>query len=662
MDNCIFQEKTGVIHSPITIKTIFKILLLLLFFKKNGNQKVVWKSQKISLPSKKFAAMEKFRIRKILYFIVLFLGTLIPAFSQELQLAEEYFVQGKYDKAKDIYDRLARNSSNWRTIHQSYLLTLFNLKDYKTAEDFLKKQMKNESDNLAYKVDYGVVLEMQNKLKEGEKEFEGVVSMAKKDKQKVLVAHAAFEKYDKYEWSERLFLEARKHENSSDKYALQLAEIYAKIGKKTPMIQEFISLVNKDEDYMEYAKGMLQDELRTEEELANLEQILLTKIQDEPNHKAANELLLWLYMQQKNFNKAFLQAKAIDKRFKKQGSQLFDVGRIAFENRDYPATEKILGYFVEQYPNSELYYIPARRYLIRSKEEVIKNSYPIDKEKVRSIIKDYQDLVNSQGKSKAVEAMKDMAMLYGFYLDEKEKALSLLNEAIEEAKYNAKFSALCKIALGDIHVLMGDYGEASLLYYQAEKSQKDSPIAYEAKLKNAKLSYYKGDFELAQNHLDILKNATSREISNDAIDLSVFIQDNTGLDSTEAAMREYARIDLLIFQNKIDEALVELDKMLKNYNGHSLTDDIYWAKAGIYIKMGKPEKAVEMYELILKDYKFDILSDDAHFYLAKTYEERLNNKEKAMALYQEHLTKYPGSVYVAEARKRFRLLRGDKLK
>ncbi|MCU0437000.1 MAG: tetratricopeptide repeat protein [Raineya sp.] len=606
--------------------------------------------------------MEKSCIRKILYFIFLITLVSSPTMAQDLQLAEEYFVQGKYEKAKDIYDKLARNSSNWRSIHQSYLLTLVNLKDYKTAEEFVKKQVKNDPNNLPYKIDYGVILEMQTKIKEAEKEFDNVISLAKKDKEKTLVAHASFEKYDKYEWSEKLFLEARRHEGSSDKYSLQLGDIYAKMGKKMPMIEEFVKLYNKDEDNAEYVKGVLQDEIRTDEEIDKLEQYLLGIVQENPNHTAGNELLLWLYMQQKNFNKAFLQAKAIDKRFKKQGSQLFDIGRIAFENRDYPATEKILGYFVEQYPNSEIYYIPARRYLIRSKEEVIKNTYPIDKEKVKTIIKDYQDLVNSQGKSRAVEAIKDMALLYAFYLDDKEKALSLLNEAIEEAKYNVKFSALCKIALGDIYVLMGDYGEASLLYYQAEKAQKDSPIAYEAKLKNAKLSYYKGDFELAQTHLDILKNATSREISNDAIDLSVFIQDNTGMDSTEAAMKEYARIDLLVFQNKTDEALADLDKMLKTYNGHSLTDNIYWAKAGIYIKMGKSEKAVEMYELILKDYKFDILSDDAHFNLAKTYEERLNNKEKAMNLYQEHLTQYPGSVYVAEARKRFRLLRGDKLK
>lgn len=620
------------------------------------------KVKKISYFQKKSFFMKTNRLGKILQFVFFIFLLHTSAAAQDFQLAEEYFVQGKYEKAKDIYEKLARHSYNWRSIHQNYLLTLINLKDYKTAEDFLRKQIKQEPENMFYKVDFAVILEMQGKMKEAEKEYLALIETGRKDRERATIAYEALEKYDKYEWAEKLFLEARKYDNSSDKYALQLTEVYAKLGKKKELLQEAIKLYNKSEDYSEYVKGTLQDEFRTEEELNFVEETLLTKVQDEPNHRAANELLLWLYMQQKNFLKAFVQAKAIDKRFKKQGSQLFEIGRIAFENKDYPATEKILSYFVEQYPNDALYFIPARRYLIKAREEVIKNTFPIDKEKVKAVIQDYQELINSQGKAKTVEALKDMAHLYAFFLDEKEKAIELLQDAINEARYNNKLVAQCKITLGDIYVLKGEFGEAALLYYQAEREQKDSPIGHEAKLKNAKLSYYKGEFETAQNHLDILKNATSREISNDAIDMSVFIQDNTGMDSTETAMREFARIDLQIFQNKLDEALKELEAMLKKFPNHSLTDDIYWAKANIFIRMGKPQNAIEMYELILKNYAFDILADDAHFALAKTYEELLQNKEKAKDLYQEHLTKFPGSRYVAEARKRFRILRGDKLK
>jgi len=606
--------------------------------------------------------MDKSYIGKILYLSILFFLWIHSfAHAQDLQLAQEYFVQGKYDKAKDIYEKLAKNTQNWRSIHDGYLATLLTLKDLETAENFLKKQVKREEENLSYRVDYAFVLQRNNKAKEAAKEFDKVLEIAKKDRKKTLWAYESLEKYELYELAEKMLLEGRKYEKNKSLYAYELSQIYLRLGKKKQMIEELIVLYEADEAYAEEIKGALQDELRTEAEQEMLELYLLDFVQEKPNHKAANELLLWLYIQTKDFDKAFLQAKAIDKRFKKQGTQLFELGKIAFENKDYKASDKILSYFVEQYPTDNFFYIPARRYLIRAKEEVVKQEYPIDKEKVRIIIVAYQELINSQGEAKAVEAIKDMAFLYAFYVDDKDKAIMLLNKAMNVAMYDDKFVASCKIALGDIYVLKGEFGEASLLYYQAEKSQKDTPIAYEAKLKNAKLSYYKGEFEFAQSHLDILKNATTREISNDAINLSVFIQDNTGLDSSESAMREFAQIDLLMFQHKTEQALSDLDKMLKKYPSHSLTDDIYWAKATIFSKMGKIEKALEMYQLILKDYKFDMLSDDAHFETAKLYEEKLQDKAKAMAMYQEHLTQYPGSLYVAEARKRFRKLRGDKL-
>ncbi|MDX1904612.1 MAG: tetratricopeptide repeat protein [Thermonemataceae bacterium] len=606
--------------------------------------------------------MNKQYIGKILYLsFVLFLWIHSFAYSQDIQLAQEYFVQGKYDKAKDIYEKLAKNSQNWRSIHEGYLLTLLNLKDFETAENFLKKQIKRDEENLSYKVDYAFILQRNNKIKEAEREFGKVMGTAKKDKQKTLWVYESLEKYELYELAETMLLESRKQEKNKNIYAYELSQIYVKLGKKKQMIEELVLLYDADDSYAEEIMGILQDELRKEAEQEMLEQYLIDFVQEKPNHKAANELLLWLYIQTKDFNKAFLQAKAIDKRFKKEGAQLFELGKIAFENKDYTASDKILSYFVAQYSNDTFFYIPARRYMIRAKEEIIKNDYPIDKEKVKAIIDAYQELINSQGEAKAVEAIKDMASLYAFYVDDKDKAIMLLNKAMNIAMYDDKFVASCKIALGDIYVLKGEFGEASLLYYQAEKSQKDSPIAYEAKLKNAKLSYYKGEFEFAQSHLDILKNATTREISNDAINLSVFIQDNTGLDSTEAAMKDFAKIDLLIFQNKTENALEDLDKMLQKYPNHSLTDDIYWSKAQIFTKIGKTDKALEMYQLILKDYKFDMLSDDAHFEIARLYEEKIQDKNKAMAMYQEHLTLYPGSIYVAEARKRFRRLRGDKL-
>jgi tetratricopeptide (TPR) repeat protein len=206
---------------------------------------------------------------------------------------------------------------------------------------------------------------------------------------------------------------------------------------------------------------------------------------------------------------------------------------------------------------------------------------------------------------------------------------------------------------------MGQPWESTLLYSQVEKSARETPIGYEAKLKNAKLSYFKGDFALAQDHLDILKLATTREIANDAISLSLLIKDNTMLDSNEVAMQRFAEVDLLIFQNKKHRAVQTLDSMRVQFPSHSLTDEILWRAANLKMELGAFDAAIQDLEQLSAGFGFDILGDDAMYLKGIIYEEHLKDREKAMEIYNHFLTSYPGSNYAAEVRKRFRVLRGD---
>ncbi|GAB3825466.1 hypothetical protein GCM10028895_35110 [Pontibacter rugosus] len=316
---------------------------------------------------------------------------------------------------------------------------------------------------------------------------------------------------------------------------------------------------------------------------------------------------------------------------------------------------------VKEYPDGP-YAMIARQRLINARELQVQNTFPINQEKIQALIADYNALLNEVGRRpETVEVLQHMAGLYAFYLDDKSKAITLLQESIAMPRADPGMVAESKLTLGDIYLLKGEPWESTLLYSQVEKSHKETTLGHEAKLRNARLNYYKGDFELAQAHLDILKLATSREIANDAMELSLLITDNTGLDTSTVAMEEYAAIDLLIFQNKQQEALASLDNMLQEYPGHSLTDEIYFQKAKIYERIGDFTNAVESLQKITANPQYDILSDDALYRMAYILEENLGEKDKAQQLYNELLVKHQGSIYAADARKRFRKLRGDKL-
>jgi len=266
---------------------------------------------------------------------------------------------------------------------------------------------------------------------------------------------------------------------------------------------------------------------------------------------------------------------------------------------------------------------------------------------------------NSRDIFTLMDAERRIALLYAFQLNEIPKAIEILNELIAKPVGNQRIIAEAKMDLADIYLLNQQPWESILLYAQVERMFKDEPLGYEAKLKSAKLSYFKGEFELAQGHLDILKLATSREIANDALNLSILIKNNTVFDSTDVVMQAYANIELLLFQNQKNEAIAGLDKMLELYPKHSIVDEVLYLKAKTKRELGLFNEALEALNMINQAHYFEILGDDALFLTGVILQEDLDKSEEAMAVYLDLLNKFKGSIYVSEARKRLRELRGD---
>lgn len=578
----------------------------------------------------------------------------------EIKLAHEYFANNELNKAKILYEKLAKKSENLPLIYNDYSTTLLSLKEYAQLEKFVKKAVKENPSNVFFKIDHFVVLSdyLNNNAEKIQKEIESHIEQNPADSKRIA---DAFVKKGKIEKAISTYKVARRTSKNKHLYSMELAELYKSMNQEDLMIEELLGFLKAFPENLESIKNALQNDISDQKGFEKLENMLYEKIQKEPEEITYNEVLLWLNIQQKQFGKAFIQAKAIDKRNKSEGNKLLEVGRIALENKDYEDATRFFQTICNDYKTG-LNYPIARRLLLNTKEELIKNTYPVNRSNINSLLQDYRVLINELGKKPStLEAMRNMALLEAFYLDKKDTALILLNEAVSFANRDEIFIAKAKLDMGDIYLLKEEPWEATLLFSQVEKSQKDEVLGHEAKLRNAKLSYYKGEFELAQEHLDVLKLATSREIANDAMNLSILIQDNLALDTTSEALKEYASVDLLLFQNKIDLAITNLEEMQAKYKGHALSDEILFLKAKIYKKQAKYEKAIEALKEIESDYSEDILGDDALFLLGAIYEENMKDKDSAMGIYQKFLTKYPGSIFNVEARKRFRILRGDKL-
>jgi len=599
----------------------------------------------------------KISLKILLSCFLLFSATLAWSQTDDVALARQYYQQEEYGKAAVLFEKLSNRDQTFATVYPEYLKSLLALKEFKDAEKLVKKAGKRNPDQVNYAIDLGLVYQAAGNNNNADKQFNKIITGLKPEG--ILATASAFEQKDLLEYAEKTYLRGRQLSKNEYEFSGQLMQLYSYQNQSEKLITEILSLVQVNPNQLLLAQNMLQNSLKDEKEFEVLEKTLISNLQKYPDQEVYSEMLIWLYTQRKDFFGAMMQARSLDKRTKGGGSRLMQLGAIALKNKDYESAIEAYEYVAKEYPSSSFYEI-ARERTIKSREEQIRNTFPIDLTKIQTLVTEYQSLLTELGKGpRTAEVMKNLAGLYAFYLDDKDKAMSLLQEVINTPRVNADLIADAKITLGDIYLLKAEPWEATLLYSQVEKTHKENQLGHEAKLRNAKLSYYKGDFELAQEHLDILKLATSREIANDAMDLSLLITDNTGLDSSTTALKEYAATELLIFQNKQTEAQAKLDQMLKEYAGHSLTDEIYFLKAMLYLKAGDFQSAINNLNFIVSNPKYDILSDDAMFTMAKIYEENLNDKGKAQELYNSLLVKFPGSIFTVDARKRFRKLRGD---
>jgi len=600
-------------------------------------------------------------IRRQLLFLVLILivGSAFGQRSQSVALANEYYNMGEVVKARDIYKDLAKDNRNIPLIHTNYLSVLLELNDYKEAEKYLDKVLKWYPQNTHYQIDKGLIYVKSEKLEQADEYFSAFIDQLTKEPYQTRRAVQYMIREQLTEYAIITLQTARTKSQDPFLYAIDLANIYRMQNDKQKMIAEYLNFAIQNPRNLQYVKNTFQALLTEPEDLDGLERMLFDLVQMHQDNEVYAEMLIWVSLQQKNFYGAFIQARAVDKRLQQGGAKILNVGVIALNNNDYENAIMIFDYLTENYKATNTA-IQAKLYGIKAREYLVKTKYPVELEEVWKLVSEYNSFIATFPKSYSTnQASLNKAKLFAYYLDNNDSAINIINDLIKQPRLNQNLLAQAKLDLADIYILAGQPWESALLYAQVDKTMKETPLGYEAKLKNAELAYYNGDFELAQEYLDILKMATSREIANDALQLSIFIQSNTAFDTSTVAMERYADIELLLYQNKSTAALADINLMLEDYPGHDLTDDLLFLKSEVLKERGEFLKASIVLYLIVKDFPNGLLGAKSYYQLGILYEDYLDNPDKAMEIYTDFLKQYPGSIYVTDTRKRLRILRGD---
>jgi tetratricopeptide (TPR) repeat protein len=577
------------------------------------------------------------------------------------QMADQYFQNGELEKAVVLYEKLyQQNAGDY--YFERYLACLMDLSRFDEAEKVITKQIKREPSKCTHYVHLGKLYERLNKEQAATEQFKKAIEKLPAERYMIDNLASTFNSMARYDLSMQTYERGNQLMRNKNYFAFNMAELYRRKDDIAGMIDAYLNAIKENPGFLPSVEAMLMRYATAPEEQTELQTQLYARIQDDPSTIAYPELLSWLFLQKKDYKNAFRQVKSVDRLNNEDGNRIFSLANIAAEDRDFDAAIEGFNYIVNEKGRQSPLFLASQQNLLACKRKKLTEGYTFTKEELMQVEREYEAFLDDVGRNqRTATIIAELADLEAFYLQNLDKAVVLLEEMIGYRQIDREVQSKAKLSLGDFYLIRGERWEATLLYSQVDKLYKDDILGHEARFKNAKLSYYFGDFDWAKAQFDVLKASTSKLISNDAIDMSVFIMDNTGLDSTTTALEMYAQAELLVFQNKYDEGFEKLDSIKMLFPEHPLEDDILYLKAQIYKKQRAYEKAVTHFEKILEKYKEEIRADNALFEMAEIYEIRLGNKDKAKELYEKLFTDFSDSTLAVEARKRFRILRGDKL-
>lgn len=619
---------------------------------------------------------------KKLLFIVLLLfscgGPLLAQQSQEEQLAMQYYKDKEYDKAVELFEKIhAKKPDSY--IYYYYFHSLLELERYDDAEKMLKKQVKAYPNVPRYKVDQGYVYERAGDNAKAEKIYQECLKNLQAKETAVSELNNAFMSRGKYDYAAETILKGRKLLNNEQYLSKSLINIYKIQHQNDKIVDEIIALVKTDnEKYLNDVQTAIQDLLMDDEDnqqYMSIRTALQKFSQKNPNNILCIKELYWISQLHKDFEEAFALAKALDKRLKVEDVFTYELALAAADNHDYNTAIEALNYIIKKGEEAHNY-VRAKMKILDVKYMQLIETSPVKMVDAVNLEQDFRKALEENGiHSGTMDWIRKYAHLLAFYVNKPQEAIDVLNQAMAATRDNKEKNQY-KIDLADVQLYTGEIWDASLNYSQVDKDMPNDVLGNEAKFKNAKLSFYIGEFAWAKSQLDVLAAATTKLIANDAIYSSMLISDNLeeeeGGDESDTlglfsnsegnlALKMYAKAEFLIFQNKDDEALRALDSVMILSPFGTLVDDALYQKALILIKQKNYFEAEKLLKRIVEDYGDELLADDALFQLAELYEYYLKDITQAMEYYQKILKDYSDSLYVVQARNRYRMLRGDNL-
>jgi tetratricopeptide (TPR) repeat protein len=589
-------------------------------------------------------------MKKIVALLILFMSLIVRG--QNEQLANNYFDRGEFEKAQLSYDELLKAQPSNFNYFLRYIECTQQLEQYEKSGKLLEERYsKYKQGNVLVEIGYNY--QLQKEVNKASKFYKEAIEKIEKSPTEVYSIAYQFEKRGLTDYALQSYELASAKEPKFN-FNYQIAILYGQKGDMNGMIEKFL-----DESYAnpqnsiaiqnQLSRFMTDDASETFNDL--LKKALLIRVQKNQDI-FWNQYLSWFYTQNKEYGKAFIQEKAIYKREPDSFSNIVNLGELAVEENENETAVEILNFIIQNTSDLDLQ-IQSHSYLMELK---IKNATQNDYQTINT---ELDALIKQFGVSPfSLQLLKIKANFAAFKLNDPELGKYILKNALEMPLTKYQIADI-KMDMADILLYEEKFNQALLYYSQVEDEMHNDVRGQEASFKTAKTSYFKSDFKWSNHQLSVLKSASTQLIANDALDLFLLISDNTVEDSTQVALKKFAKADFFLYQNKNQDALAAFQAILKEHKGEPIEPVALLRIGKIFEQEKNYTQALVQYQQIIDNHKESIYVDEALFFAAEI-NNQLGNFELAKPLYEAIIMNHQDSIYFVNAQKKYRQLRGDK--
>lgn len=580
-----------------------------------------------------------------------------PLQPAEIQIGIHYFQKQDYASCIKTFEPFV-GDANWYGTAYAYLyVSHVQLRQFEEAEKLALKMSRKHKGQVHYEVDRAYALRQRGRQEEALDQYRRLLAACKGDPNEIALLAGAFRARSEWEWAEQVYLKGRDLQGQGAAYALELADLAHGSGQSDKMIEHYLDHLLDQPQQLEAVQHSLQQRLDADE-MEGIRTAVLRRLKGRAEASVLSELLVWYLVQQKDFEGAFQQAKALDLRMNQQGQRVMNLARVAVEHEDWKAAWPMLE-FVQFQSRIPALQTEALMECLRVRYRLIQSGYGGARDSLEALGAAYRTLLAQQLPARIRgQATAGYAELLAFDLGRMEEAMEILEQMVQQGGETQALAEL-KLLLGDLYVLNEIFWEAALVYGQVERDFPNQPLGHQAKFRNARLSFFQHEFAWSMAQFDVLKGSTTTRMANDAMEWSLLLHDHYDLDTSAFPLQGLAMLEQARYRRDLQRALVLVDSLLDALKGHSLGDDLWLRRAGVLEQLGRFQEADSAYGSLLAAFAEEVAADDALYRRGLLWENRFKDPAQAVRCYESLLVRYADSAFVPEVRRRIRRLRGD---